>query len=183
MDIYCGCQRAGPASRRKIRSSSFWADDRIFAREMQYENCSCDRTSLTVSVRCRQRISDLSLKVHQEADVVSRSPLCQDIPILAPNQKTTGRREMNARNFARVAVAALGGILTATGALAQTQPATHGPAEGGSPAWFLQGSFPDPGGNTVVDPGGRVTIPPRTGGAATPPAATTAASSLPRTPA
>jgi hypothetical protein len=91
---------------------------------------------------------------------------------------------MTARNFAGVAVAALGAILTATGAFAQTQPATHGPPEGGSPAWFLQGSFPDPGGNTVVDPVGRVTVPPRTGGAARPaPATVPTAPPLPRTPA
>src|SRR5262245_61795839 len=89
--------------------------------------------------------------------------------------------EMNARNLAAVAVVALGAIFFATGAVAQTQPATHGPSEGGSPAWFLQGSFPDPGGNTVVDPNGNVTVPPRTEGAAGPAAAT--APALPRTPA
>src|SRR5262245_1323278 len=91
---------------------------------------------------------------------------------------------MNARNFAGVAVASLGAMLVAGGMLAQTQPATRGPAEGGSPAWFLQGSFPDPGGNTIVDPDGHVTIPPRGGGASRP-AATTAstAPALPPTPA
>src|SRR5882724_9400511 len=75
----------------------------------------------------------------------------------------TRETEMNARNFAGVAVAAIVATLVSTGAFAQTQPPTRGPAEGGSPAWFLQGSFPDPGGNTVVDADGRVTIPPRTG--------------------
>src|SRR5688572_511968 len=50
-------------------------------------------------------------------------------------------------------------------ALSQTQPAARGPALDGSPAWFLQGSFPDPGGRTIVEPGGRVTVPPRGGGA------------------
>ncbi|HSU88132.1 MAG TPA: hypothetical protein VLL56_04820, partial [Terriglobia bacterium] len=64
--------------------------------------------------------------------------------------------------------ASLGTILIATGALAQTQPPTHGPAESGSPVWFLKGSFPDPGGNTAVDADGRVTVLPRTGGAAAP---------------
>src|SRR5262245_20563467 len=80
---------------------------------------------------------------------------------------------MNARNFAAIAVAALGITLTTIGAFAQTQPPTRGAAENGSPAWFLQGSFPDPGGNTIVDAEGRVTIPPRTAGgrgAATTPA-------------
>src|ERR1700741_3848556 len=82
---------------------------------------------------------------------------------------------MTARNFAGVAVAAL--------AFAQTQPPTHGPAEGGSPAWFLQGSFPDPGGNTIVDSEGRVTIPQRNAGAARPaPAAFSSAALLPATP-
>src|SRR3989441_1642675 len=99
--------------------------------------------------------------------------------IRLPDQKDTGRPKMNGRNFAGVAATAFAVILTATGAFAQTQPATHGPAAGGSPAWFLQGSFPDPGGNTIVDPDGRVTVPPRTGGA---PAATTGPA-LPRTPA
>src|SRR5947208_3611914 len=104
-------------------------------------------------------------------------------PILAPNPKKTQETEMTARNFAGVAAAALGAILAATGAFAQTQPATHGPSEGGSPAWSLKGSFPDPGGNTVVDPDGRVTVPPRTAGAAQPATATApSAPALPRTP-
>src|SRR6185295_13064988 len=88
---------------------------------------------------------------------------------------------MNARNFAGVVA-----ILTSISALSQTQPATRGPAEGGSPAWFLQGSFPDPGGNTVVDADGRVTVPTRTTGAARPaavPATAAPAPALPRTPA
>src|SRR5947207_12957710 len=87
---------------------------------------------------------------------------------------------MNARNFAAVALALV--TLSATAVLAQTQPPTHGPAEGGSPAWFLQGSFPDPGGNTAVDKDGRVTVLPRTPGAAGPAAAVTG-SELPTTPA
>src|SRR3954471_22144137 len=86
---------------------------------------------------------------------------------------------MNARNFARTALAALGVVLTVRGVFAQTQPPTRGPAEGGSPAWFLQGSFPDPGGNTVVDADGRVTVPARTAAAARP----ANAPALPRTPA
>src|SRR6185295_6209778 len=44
--------------------------------------------------------------------------------------------------------------------------------------------FPDPGGNTVVDADGRVTVPSRTGGGAVQPAATAAtAPPIPRTPA
>ncbi|HLH30109.1 MAG TPA: hypothetical protein VKY31_02825 [Terriglobia bacterium] len=82
---------------------------------------------------------------------------------------------MNARN-----VAALATSLIAVGALAQTPPPTHGPAEGGSPAWILKGSFPDPGGNTIVDPDGHVTVPPRNAGARPPAGATGAA--LPRPP-
>src|SRR5215467_5417669 len=84
---------------------------------------------------------------------------------------------MTARNFAGVAGAALGAFFIANIAFAQTQPPTRGPAEAGSPAWFLQGSFPDPGGNTIVDADGHVTVPPRTANA-TPPAP----SALPRTP-
>lgn len=81
---------------------------------------------------------------------------------------------MDTRSFA-----AFGALLLAAGALAQTAPPTRGPAEKGSPAWFLQGSFPDPGGNTVVDSDGHVTVPPRTA-AARPAGVTTPA--LPRTP-
>jgi hypothetical protein len=55
-------------------------------------------------------------------------------------------------------------ILVATPVLAQTTPPTQGPAENGSPSWFLQGSFPDPGGRTIVDAQGVVTIPPRVPG-------------------
>src|SRR5262249_16450302 len=84
-------------------------------------------------------------------------------------------------NLCRFAAVALGGaILIVSEAFAQTQPPTHGPAENGSPGWFLQGSFPDPGGNTAVAPDGRVTVLPRIGGGA--PAAATAAT-LPRLPA
>src|SRR5260370_15660585 len=84
-------------------------------------------------------------------------------------------------NFAGFAAVALSAILNVSGAFAQTQPSTHGATEGGSPGWFLQGSFPDPGGNTAVAPNGRVSVLPRTGGAARPAAAT--APTLPRTPA
>src|SRR5207249_1937642 len=77
-------------------------------------------------------------------------------------------------NFARFAAVALGAILIVSRAFAQTQPPTHEAAEGGSPGWFLKGSFPDPGGNTAVAPDGRVTVLPRTG---------VAAPTLPRIPA
>lgn len=46
-------------------------------------------------------------------------------------------------------------------ALSQTRPPTEGPGVDGSPAWFLQGSFPDPGGRTIVDVDGHVTAVPR----------------------
>jgi len=89
---------------------------------------------------------------------------------------------MNGRNFARIAVSALSTWL-ATGAFSQTQPAVRGPAENGSPAWFLQGSFPDPGGNTSVDADGRVTVLARNAGPARPATpAPAAAATLPRTP-
>jgi hypothetical protein len=54
-------------------------------------------------------------------------------------------------------------FFTTTLALSQSRPPTEGPAVRETPAWFLQGSFPDPGGRTVVDPDGRVTTPPRGG--------------------
>lgn len=53
------------------------------------------------------------------------------------------------------------GALIATAAIAQTVPPTRGPAVGQTPAWFLQGSSPDPGGRTSTDANGVVTILPR----------------------
>ena len=58
---------------------------------------------------------------------------------------------MKRRHFVGVAAAALGTILTGTLAVSQSQPPTEGPAIGETPAWFLQGSFPDPTGRTIVD--------------------------------
>src|SRR5687767_1058736 len=46
-----------------------------------------------------------------------------------------------------------------------TPTPTSGPAADGSIAWFLQGSFPDPTGRTIVDEKGHVTVPAREGGA------------------
>src|SRR5438477_12841528 len=79
---------------------------------------------------------------------------------------------MNTRHVAGTAAVAIGIALATAHMLSQSQPSTEGPAVDGSPGWFLQGSFPDPGGRTVVDAAGRVTIPPRqtgTGPAAVPP--------------
>ncbi|PYR46000.1 MAG: hypothetical protein DMF95_19330, partial [Acidobacteria bacterium] len=55
-------------------------------------------------------------------------------------------------------------ILSGTPGVCESQPPTEGPAVGETPAWFLQGSFPDPTGRTIVDPGGHVTVPPRSDG-------------------
>jgi DNA-binding beta-propeller fold protein YncE len=63
-----------------------------------------------------------------------------------------------------VGIVALGVVLSVVTALTQSQPAAKGPAVGGSPEWFLQGSFPDPTGRTIVDASGRVTVPPRGSG-------------------
>ena len=57
-----------------------------------------------------------------------------------------------------VATLVFGLTLAATSAFSQTQPPTKGSAVDGSPAWFLQGSFPDPGGRTIVDSDGNVTV-------------------------
>ena len=70
---------------------------------------------------------------------------------------------MKGRGFA--GVVALGVILAATWASSQSKPPVEGPSTGETPAWFLQGSFPDPTGRTIVEPGGKVTVPPREGGA------------------
>jgi len=72
---------------------------------------------------------------------------------------------MTRRKFAGVTAVAFGVILTGAVAFSQSQPPTEGPAVAGTPAWFLQGSFPDPGGRTVVEPGGQVTVPSRAAGA------------------
>ena len=61
---------------------------------------------------------------------------------------------------ARVAIV-LGVVLSGARVLTQSHPATEGPAVDGSPAWFLQGSFPDPTGRTSVDATGQVTVLPR----------------------
>src|SRR5215218_4908432 len=71
--------------------------------------------------------------------------------------------QMNGRTF--LGALALGVMLAATFAVAQTKPPTEGPSVGETPGWFLQGSFPDPTGRTIVDPGGKVTVPPREDGA------------------
>jgi len=68
---------------------------------------------------------------------------------------------MKERHVARTAAVAIGIALATAHAWSQTRPATEGPAADGSPGWFLQGSFPDPGGRTIVDAAGRVTVPPR----------------------
>ena len=65
------------------------------------------------------------------------------------------------KSRAGVAAVALGLLLAGTTAFSQSPPTTAGPAVDGSPAWFLQGSFPDPGGRTIVEPGGQVTVVPR----------------------
>ena len=70
---------------------------------------------------------------------------------------------MKGRSF--IGGLALGVTLAAAFAVAQTRPPTEGPAVGETPAWFLQGSFPDPTSRTIVEPGGKVTVPPREGGA------------------
>jgi DNA-binding beta-propeller fold protein YncE len=71
--------------------------------------------------------------------------------------------EMKGRSFA--GVMAFGVMLVATVVFSQTKPPIDGPAVGETPAWFLQGSFPDPTGRTIVEPGGKVTVPARAGGA------------------
>jgi DNA-binding beta-propeller fold protein YncE len=71
---------------------------------------------------------------------------------------------MDGRHVAGVVALSLGLILSAALGTSESQPPTEGPAVGGSPAWFLQGSFADPTGRTIVDPGGHVTVPPVSGG-------------------
>jgi NHL repeat len=82
---------------------------------------------------------------------------------------------MTRRSLVAGTAVMLGCMLSAVPGRSQSQPATQGPAVDGSPAWFLQGSFPDPTGRTIVGPDGQVTIPPRgsgPGAAANPPTST-----------
>ena len=68
---------------------------------------------------------------------------------------------MTGRTVAGAIALAAGVMCSATVGISQSQPLKEGPAAGGSPAWFLQPSFPDPTGRTVVDAKGSVTVPPR----------------------
>jgi sugar lactone lactonase YvrE len=72
-------------------------------------------------------------------------------------------------------------VLLAIGVFAQTAVPASGPAENGTPAWFLKGSFPDPTGNTSVDRNGNVTVI-RGGRGAQAPAPAQTAPPLPPTP-
>ncbi len=65
---------------------------------------------------------------------------------------------MRIADLAALAAIGLGATLLEASAAAQTPVPTSGPAENGSPAWFLQGSFPDPTGRTAVDEYGNVTV-------------------------
>ena len=85
---------------------------------------------------------------------------------------------MAGRNF-RVVGLAVCIVLGGTLGISESQPPTQGPAVGETPAWFLQGSFPDPGGRTIVDPNGHVTVPPRSGGDGRGAAGNTAAAASP----
>jgi DNA-binding beta-propeller fold protein YncE len=71
---------------------------------------------------------------------------------------------MKHRHVAAGVVVTFGMILSSAPTRSQIQAPTQGPAVDGSPAWFLQGSFPDPTGRTIVDASGRVTVPPRGSG-------------------
>ena len=89
---------------------------------------------------------------------------------------------MDRRNFAGVVVLALGMIFSGSLGISESQPPTQGPAAGGTPAWFLQGSFPDATGRTIVDPDGRVTVASRSGGGGRGAADNTAVAAPPASP-
>ena len=71
---------------------------------------------------------------------------------------------MKGRTFVGVTSVAVGVIWATTLTFSQSKPPIEGPAADGSPAWFLQGSFPDPTGRTIVDEKGNVTVPARGAG-------------------
>src|SRR4030095_9591903 len=80
------------------------------------------------------------------------------------NSSQVGRRRMKHWHVAAGVVVTFGMFLSSAPTRSQTQLPTQGPAVDGSPAWFLQGSFPDPTGRTIVDASGHVTVPPRGSG-------------------
>lgn len=118
-------------------------------------------------------VTTVSLRRHTSPDGTNRGHV-------SPARVTASWERAAASWWRLCRAASLGVMLAAGGAFAQTPPPAQGPAEDGTPAWFLQGSFPDPGGNTSVDADGTVTILPRTGRGARPPAA--AVPRLPPTP-
>jgi hypothetical protein len=66
------------------------------------------------------------------------------------------------KSLARITATAIIPLFVATWAFAQSHAVvSSGPAENGSPAWFLQDSFPDPEGSASVSADGKVTILPR----------------------
>jgi sugar lactone lactonase YvrE len=66
------------------------------------------------------------------------------------------------KSLAPITATAIIPLFAATLAFAQSHAvASSGPAENGSPAWFLQDSFPDPEGSASVSADGKVTILPR----------------------
>src|SRR4029077_9375375 len=75
--------------------------------------------------------------------------------------------QMRRRHLVACVFVVLGVALVGGQALSQSRPPAQGPAADGSPGWFLQGSFPDPTGRTIVEPGGHVTVPARGTGPAT----------------
>ena len=89
---------------------------------------------------------------------------------------------MKSRAFVVVGAVSLGILLGSHQLISQTQPPVEGRAAGGSPAWALRGSFPDPTGRTIVDSNGRVTVPPRGAAAASGGAAAPSAPSVADTP-
>jgi len=68
---------------------------------------------------------------------------------------------MTRQSLAAFVTVTFGVTLSVVAVRSQSPPSTQGAAADGSPSWFLQGSFPDPTGRTIVDAEGRVTIPPR----------------------
>jgi NHL repeat len=144
---------------------------------------------------CREAAGEgYKMNIPQEAAVPLTRPACAGHPLpsgegfrfddllsVSEYLRNPQEAEMNARTFSAIVFVAT--VLISTAVIAQSQPPTRGQAENGSPAWFLQGSFPDPGGNTVVDADGHVTVPARSAAPARPAAPTAApAPALPRTP-
>ena len=118
---------------------------------------TCGRMSVRARIGSHVQLNRATVKLKDQLRRAFERSHCAT---LRADQEVTMKR----RHAAAGAALALGVILGGAVGDSQSQAPAQGPGVDGSPAWFLQGSFPDPTGRTIVDSAGRVTVPPRGGG-------------------